>query len=78
MRLDVQPWGESLAELVDAARDYEAAGAGVAWAPELHRSAPVVAAALASGTDRIGIGTGIASRGTCRGDRCGCSGMANR
>jgi alkanesulfonate monooxygenase SsuD/methylene tetrahydromethanopterin reductase-like flavin-dependent oxidoreductase (luciferase family) len=60
MRLDVQPWGETLAELVDAARDFEAAGAGVAWAPELHRSAPVVAAAVSAGTDRIGVGTGIA------------------
>ncbi|GID90826.1 LLM class flavin-dependent oxidoreductase [Amorphoplanes digitatis] len=60
MRLDVQPWGESLAELVDAARAAEAAGAGVAWAPELHRSAPVTAAAIAAGTARIGVGTGIA------------------
>ncbi|WP_433382805.1 LLM class flavin-dependent oxidoreductase [Actinoplanes sp. CA-142083] len=60
MRLDVQPWGESLAELLSAARDAEAAGAGVAWAPELHRSAPVVAAALATATSRVGVGTGIA------------------
>ncbi|GIF26099.1 alkanesulfonate monooxygenase SsuD/methylene tetrahydromethanopterin reductase-like flavin-dependent oxidoreductase (luciferase family) [Actinoplanes tereljensis] len=60
MRLDVQPWGATLAELVDAARAAEAAGAGVAWTPELHRSAPVVAAAIAAGTQTIGVGTGIA------------------
>ncbi|MBW6434359.1 LLM class flavin-dependent oxidoreductase [Actinoplanes hulinensis] len=67
MRLDVQPWGETMAELVSAARAAESAGAGVVWAPELHRSAFVTASALAAGTgkeagghSRIGIGTGIA------------------
>lgn len=67
LRLDYQPWGETLAELADAARRAEAAGAGVVWAPELHRSAPVTAAALAGATStaqggagRIGVGTGIA------------------
>ncbi|GGN24406.1 alkanesulfonate monooxygenase SsuD/methylene tetrahydromethanopterin reductase-like flavin-dependent oxidoreductase (luciferase family) [Actinoplanes campanulatus] len=67
MRLDVQPWGETMAGLVSAARAAEAAGAGVVWAPELHRSAFVTASALAAGTgreagghSRIGIGTGIA------------------
>ncbi|BEL08085.1 LLM class flavin-dependent oxidoreductase [Actinoplanes sichuanensis] len=66
MRLDVQPWGETMAELVTAARAAESAGAGVVWAPELHRNAFTTAAALAAGTDRdqdrhrIGIGTGIA------------------
>jgi alkanesulfonate monooxygenase SsuD/methylene tetrahydromethanopterin reductase-like flavin-dependent oxidoreductase (luciferase family) len=64
MRLDVQPWGETMAELVTAARSAEAAGAGVVWAPELHRNAFTTAAALAGGTgdsqNRIGIGTGIA------------------
>jgi alkanesulfonate monooxygenase SsuD/methylene tetrahydromethanopterin reductase-like flavin-dependent oxidoreductase (luciferase family) len=67
MRLDVQPWGETMAELVTAARAAESAGAGVVWAPELHRSAFTTAAAMAAGTgkdsggqNRIGIGTGIA------------------
>ncbi|MEV0898843.1 LLM class flavin-dependent oxidoreductase [Actinoplanes sp. NPDC049802] len=67
MRLDVQPWGETMAELVSAARAAETAGAGVVWAPELHRSAFVTASALAAGTGReaggqgrVGIGTGIA------------------
>ncbi|WP_230686729.1 LLM class flavin-dependent oxidoreductase [Catellatospora vulcania] len=60
IRLDFQPWGESLAELTDAARRAEDAGAGVLWAPELHRSAPVTAAALAAATTRVGVGTGIA------------------
>ncbi|WP_144121171.1 LLM class flavin-dependent oxidoreductase [Catellatospora sichuanensis] len=60
IRLDFQPWGESLAELTDAARRAEDAGAGVLWAPELHRSAPVTAAALSAATTRAGVGTGIA------------------
>ncbi|MBO3741275.1 LLM class flavin-dependent oxidoreductase [Actinoplanes flavus] len=67
MRLDVQPWGETMAELAGAARAAENAGAGVVWAPELHRSAFVTASALAAATgrhagghSRIGIGTGIA------------------
>ncbi|GAA0467714.1 luciferase-like protein [Actinoplanes capillaceus] len=67
MRLDVQPWGETMAGLVSAARAAETAGAGVVWAPELHRSAFVTASALAAGTgkeagghSRVGIGTGIA------------------
>ncbi|BBH71481.1 luciferase-like protein [Actinoplanes sp. OR16] len=67
MRLDLQPWGETMTELVTAARAAEAAGAGVVWAPELHRSAFTTAAALATGTGklaggeaRIGVGTGIA------------------
>ncbi|MBB5873365.1 alkanesulfonate monooxygenase SsuD/methylene tetrahydromethanopterin reductase-like flavin-dependent oxidoreductase (luciferase family) [Allocatelliglobosispora scoriae] len=60
IRLDYQPWGESLAELADAARRAEDAGAGVVWAPELHRSAPIAAAALISGTTTVGVGTGVA------------------
>mgnify|MGYP003329731732 FL=1 len=54
------PWGETLDELVDAARRAEKAGAEVVWVPELHRSATVAAAALAAGTTSIGIGTAIA------------------
>ncbi|GAA3228238.1 LLM class flavin-dependent oxidoreductase [Dactylosporangium siamense] len=58
--LHFQPWGETLQEQLDAARRAEAAGAAVVWAPELHRSAPVTAAALAARTATIGVGTGIA------------------
>ncbi|WP_460493080.1 LLM class flavin-dependent oxidoreductase [Dactylosporangium cerinum] len=58
--LHFQPWGETLQEQLDAAHRAEAAGAAVVWAPELHRSAPVTAAALAARTGTIGVGTGIA------------------
>ena len=60
MRLTYQPWGESLAELVDVGRRAEAAGAEVLWASELHRSATVTASALAHGTTTARIGTAIA------------------
>ena len=60
MRLTYQPWGESLAELADAGRRAERAGAEVLWAPELHRSATVTAAALAGATSTARIGTSIA------------------
>ncbi len=60
LRLTYAPWGETLAEIVDAARAAEAAGAEVVWAPELHRSATVTAAALAAGTTTVGVGTAIA------------------
>lgn len=60
MRITYQPWGETLAELVDAGRRAEEAGAEVLWASELHRSATVTAAALAQGTRRARVGTAIA------------------
>ncbi len=60
MRITFAPWGETLAELADAARRAEDAGAEVVWVPELHRSATVAAAALAAATRRARIGTGIA------------------
>lgn len=60
MRLDVQPWGSSMAELRAAAKDAEDAGAGVVWAPELHRNAFTTATALATATSTTGIATGIA------------------
>jgi alkanesulfonate monooxygenase SsuD/methylene tetrahydromethanopterin reductase-like flavin-dependent oxidoreductase (luciferase family) len=67
VRLDLQPWGQTMTELAAVARAAEAAGAGVVWAPELHRSAFTTAAALATGTSgiaggeaRVGVGTGIA------------------
>lgn len=60
MRITYQPWGDTLAELVDAGRRAEAAGAEVLWTSEMHRSATVTATALAHGTDTAGIGTAIA------------------
>jgi alkanesulfonate monooxygenase SsuD/methylene tetrahydromethanopterin reductase-like flavin-dependent oxidoreductase (luciferase family) len=59
MRLTYQPWGETLAELVDAGRRAEEAGAETLWVSELHRSATGTAAALAAGTERARVGTSI-------------------
>ncbi|GIH02396.1 luciferase-like protein [Rhizocola hellebori] len=58
LRLEFQPWGETMAELIDATRRAEAAGAVAAWAPELHRNALVTATAIASQTNLL-VGTGI-------------------
>ncbi len=60
MRVTFQPWGETLAELVDAGRRAEQAGADVLWTSEMHRSATITAAALAAGTERAHVGTSIA------------------
>lgn len=60
MKLTVAPSGESLAELVTAARDAEAVGADAVWVSELHRSAPVQLAAMAAATTRVRLGTAIA------------------
>ncbi|CND51254.1 luciferase family protein [Mycobacterium tuberculosis] len=60
MRITFAPWGETLAELADAARRAEDAGAEAVWVPELHRSATVAAAAVAAATRRAQVGTGIA------------------
>lgn len=60
MRVTFQPWGETLAELVDAGRRAERAGAEVLWTSEMHRSATITAAALAAGTERARVGTSIA------------------
>jgi probable F420-dependent oxidoreductase len=60
LRLTFAPWGESLAEIVEVSQQAEAAGAEVVWAPEMHRSATVTAAAMAAGTSTIGVGTAIA------------------
>ena len=60
MRLGYGPWGETLAEFVGAGRAAEDAGFESLWTPELHRSAFVPAAALATATSRALIGTGIA------------------
>ncbi|MBO2447850.1 LLM class flavin-dependent oxidoreductase [Actinomadura barringtoniae] len=59
MRITYGPWGETLGELVAAARAAEEAGAEALWVPELHRSATVAAAAVAQGTRRARIGTAI-------------------
>ena len=45
LRLTYGPWGETLAELRQAARDAEGAGAQVLWLPEMHRRATITAAA---------------------------------
>ncbi|WP_378738021.1 LLM class flavin-dependent oxidoreductase [Nocardia brasiliensis] len=60
MRIDYAPWGETLSELTAAATAAEAAGAGVLWLPELHRSATVVAAAVAPTVRTAGVGTAVA------------------
>jgi probable F420-dependent oxidoreductase len=60
LRITFAPWGESLDEIVEVSRLAEAAGAQVVWAPEMHRSATVTAAAMAAGTSTIGVGTAIA------------------
>ena len=60
MRISYAPWGQTLEEFLDAARRAERAGAEVLWVQELHRSATIQAAALASATERAGIGIGIA------------------
>lgn len=59
LRITYQPWGETLAELVEAGRRAEQAGAEVLWVSELHRSATGTAAALAAGTDSAAVGTSI-------------------
>lgn len=60
MRITFGPWGETLAEVADAARAGEAAGAEVLWLPELHRSATVSSAAIAQATSTAGVGTAVA------------------
>ena len=60
MKLALAPWGESMAELVAAARAAEAAGFDSVWTTELHRTAFVTAAAIACATSRVRVGTGIA------------------
>ena len=59
MRITFQPWGESMAELLDVSARAEEAGAETIWVQELHRSATVTAAAVASATTRAKVGTGI-------------------
>lgn len=60
LRITYGPWGETLAELKEAAAAAERAGAEVLWVPELHRSATISAAAIAESTSTAQIGTAIA------------------
>jgi len=60
VKLGLAVWGETIAEQVAAAGDAEAAGLARVWTSELARSAFVPAAAIASATSTIGIGTAIA------------------
>lgn len=57
--LGVAPWGETLAELVDAGRHAEAAGATTVWVPEMHRSASIALAAMAQTTSSARVGSAI-------------------
>ena len=60
MRVSLGPWGESIAELVAAARTAEDGGFETVWFPELHRSATIPLAVTATETSTIRVGTGIA------------------
>lgn len=60
LRFSYGPWGETIREQVDAARAAEDAGFDTVWVSELHRSAFVPTAAMASETSRVKVGTGIA------------------
>lgn len=60
MRLGYGIWGQSLAELQDAARAAEAGGFDTVWVSELHRSAMGSAAAAIGVTERVRVATGIA------------------
>jgi len=59
-RVDIGPWGETIAEFAEACVAAEQAGFHTAWATELHRTPFVPLAAAASRTNRIGLGSGIA------------------
>jgi probable F420-dependent oxidoreductase len=60
VKLSYAPWGETMREVVDAAVAAESAGFSDLWISELHRSAFVPAAAIASATTTAGVGTAIA------------------
>lgn len=53
-------WGETMAELREAAHAAEAGSFESVWVAELHRSAFVPAAALVDSTTRVAVGTAIA------------------
>lgn len=60
MHITFGPWGQTLAEVADAARRAERAGAEVLWVPELHRSATISAVEVARATRTARVGTAIA------------------
>ena len=60
MKPTYAPWGNTIDELILAARAAEDAGFDAVWVPELHRSAFVPAAAIAAATSRVRVGTAIA------------------
>jgi probable F420-dependent oxidoreductase len=53
-------WGQTMAELREAAKAAEAGRFESLWTAELHRSAFVTTAAVATSTSRVAVGTGIA------------------
>ncbi len=59
MRLSLAPWAESLDDLVEVARRAEAGGVDTVWLPELHRSATVPLAAVATATSTVRLGSAI-------------------
>jgi probable F420-dependent oxidoreductase len=59
-RISIAAIGNTTDDLVEQARAAEAAGIDCVWAPELFRSSITQATLLAAGTERVGIGTGIA------------------
>lgn len=60
MKLGYAPWGEAIAEQVEAAVSAESAGFASVWTSELHRTAVVPAAAIAAATRSVDVGTAIA------------------
>src|SRR5204862_215552 len=59
-KLAFGPWGESMPELRAVASDADARGADSLWVSEMHRSAFIQAAAIATSTTRAPIGTALA------------------
>lgn len=59
MKLSFAPWAESLDELIDVSRQAEDLGLDTIWLPELHRSATVPLAAVATATRSVRLGSAI-------------------
>ncbi|MEE8601366.1 LLM class flavin-dependent oxidoreductase [Euzebya tangerina] len=59
-RTTLMPWGESMAELGQAARAADEAGVAGLWSAELQRSATITASVLAANSEHAVVGTGIA------------------
>lgn len=59
-RVSIAAIGGDVTDLEQQAREAEAAGIDCVWAPELFRSSVAQATFLATCTERIGVGTGIA------------------